>query len=142
MIRSYIRGFVTEFLSMSAVVLGFIAALYFYKKGGEFIRNTFMQNRKTIPEVIAFIVLFITVYVVIKIIEKTLKGIVDKVYLSGIDRFMGIFFGLLEGIAVVSLALFLLRIQPLFDPGTLLQESFFAKTFLPFITGAEKMINV
>jgi len=142
MIRCYIRGFVTEFLSMAAIVLGFIAALYFYKNGGEFIRNTFMKNKETVPEVIAFIVLFITVFVVIKMIEKMLKGIVDKVYLSGVDRFLGIFFGLLEGLAVVSLTLFILRIQPLFNPESLLQGSFFAKTFLPFITGAENILNV
>jgi hypothetical protein len=40
-----------------------------------------------------------------------------------------------EGIIVVSLALFLLSIQPLFNPLPLLEHSFFANILLPFITG-------
>ena len=101
-----------------------------------------MPETKAIPEVIAFAALFLFVYIVIKIIERMLDDIIEGAELGTVDQIAGIFFGLLEGVAVVSLALFLLKIQPLFNPDSLLQESFFAKTILPLIFRKELSFNV
>jgi membrane protein required for colicin V production len=136
MIRCYVKGFISELLSMAAVLLGFFAALYFYRTGGEYIREQFMPDIKTLPEVLAFISLFIIVFLVLKIIESMLKGIIERVSLGGADRFLGIIFGMAEGVAVVCLILFLLQIQPLFDPSQILSESFFASLLMPLIGGA------
>jgi membrane protein required for colicin V production len=139
-VRCSLRGFVGELLSMASVVLGLLAALYFYKTGGEFVRVKFMPNLKIIPEVIAFLSLFLIVFICIKILESILKDIIEGIRLGKADRFIGIFFGLLEGIIVVSLVLFVLSIQPLFDPRSLLENSFFANLLLPFITGQDQGI--
>jgi len=136
-IRCYLKGFISELLSMAAIVLGLLASLYFYKNGGEFLRNRFMPEMKTIPEILAFIALFLIVFLVIKLLEIMLKGIINEIRLGGADRFLGIIFGFAEGLAVVSLILFVLRIQPLFDPSPILSDSFFAGLLLPFITGTE-----
>ena len=132
-IRCFLRGFIHEFFSIAAVVLGLIASLYFYKNGGAFIREKFMPDIKTIPEIAAFIVLFAVVFLVMKILEILLKDIIEGIKLGGADRFLGIIFGFVEGLVVVSLVLFIIRIQPLFDPGSLLSESFFAGAILPLI---------
>jgi len=136
-IRCYLKGFISELFSMAAIVLGLLASLYFYKNGGEFLRNRFMPEMKTIPEILAFIALFLIVFLVIKLLEIMLKGIINEIKLGGADRFLGIIFGFAEGLAVVSLILFVLRIQPLFDPSSILSDSFFAGLLLPLITGAE-----
>jgi membrane protein required for colicin V production len=133
MIRCYLKGFLSELLSMAAILFGLLAAIYLYKNGGEFLRNHFWQNVKIFPEVVAFIALFALVFLAVKLLEVVLKDIIYKVSLGGADRFLGIVFGLLEGIAVVSLILFLLRVQPLFDPGAIFAESFFANLLLPLI---------
>jgi len=133
-IRCYLKGFVSELLSMSAIVLGLLASLFFFKNGGQFLRVTFWPNLNIIPEIIAFIALFVIVFLLVKILEIMLKGIIQGVHLSGVDRFLGIFFGLAEGIAVIALVLFILRIQPLFDPSSILSESVFARILLPLIT--------
>ena len=144
MIRCYIKGFISELLSMAAVLLGFYVALYFYRNGGEYIRAQFMPDVNTVPEVLAFIALFLIVFLVVKLIEMMLKGIIDGVMLGGADRFLGIVFGLAEGMAVVSLILFLMKIQPLFDPSQMFADSFFANLILPLIGGssAESVPNV
>lgn len=134
-IRCYLKGFISEILSMAAIVLGLLASLYFYKNGGEFLRVKFWPDLKTIPEIAAFAALFIIVFFIIKLLEVMLKGIISGVKLGGADRFLGILFGFAEGLAVISLILFVLRIQPLFDPSSFLSDSFFAKLLLPFITG-------
>jgi len=141
-IRCYIKGFVSELLSMAAIVLGLLASLFFYKNGGEFLRVTFWPDMRLVPEIIAFVALFVIVFIVVKILEAMLKGIVNGIRLGGVDRFLGILFGLAEGIVVVSLILFVLRIQPLFDPSSILSDSFFARILLPLITGTESAANV
>ena len=135
MIRCYIKGFISELLTMAAVVLGLLASLFFYKNGAVFIRDRYLPNIKVIPEILAFIALFIIVFFIIKLFEMLLKGVIEGVRLKGADHFLGIVFGFVEGLAVVSLILFLLRIQPLFDPSALLQDSFFARILLPLIVG-------
>jgi membrane protein required for colicin V production len=134
-IRGYLRGLITEIMSMAAIVLGMLAALCFYRNGGEFVRNRFMPDLKTIPEIIAFVVLFLIVFLVIKILERILKDIVEGIRLGGADRILGLLFGFAEGMIVVSLVLFLLRIQPLFKPEPVLSDSYFASVLLPLITG-------
>jgi len=142
MIRCFLKGFVSELLSMAAVVLGLLTALFFHKNGGEFLRSQFWPGLNVIPEIAAFIILFVIVFLVVKIIEKMLINIIDNVSLSGVNSFLGLVFGMVEGIVLVSLVLLLLKIQPLFDSSSLLANSFFARLILPLITGKERIISV
>ena len=142
MIRCFLKGFVSEILSMAAVVLGLLTALFLHKNGGEFLRSQFWPGLQVIPEIAAFIILFIIVFLVVKIIEKILVNIIEKVSLSGANSFLGLVFGLVEGIVLVSLILLLLKIQPLFDSSSLLANSFFAKLILPLIAGKERILSV
>ena len=141
-LRCYLKGFISEILSMAAIVLGLLASLFFYKNGAEYLRARFWPDLKTIPEIIAFVALFLIVFIVVKILEVMLKGIVQGIRLGGADRLLGVLFGLAESIAVISLVLFLLRIQPLVDPDSLLSDSFFARLLLPLITGTENISGV
>jgi membrane protein required for colicin V production len=134
-IRCALRGFIGEIMAMAAFILGLLASLFFYKNGGLFIREKFMPGTKILPEVLAFIALFFIVFILVKILERMLKDIVDRISLGGVDRFLGILLGLAEGIVVTGLLLFVLSIQPLFDPGTLLDRSVFARLLLPLIGG-------
>jgi membrane protein required for colicin V production len=127
---------------MAAIILGLLAAFLFYKNGGEFLRTRFWPELSTIPEIIAFVLLFVIVFLVVKLLEMMLKDIIEEVSLGSADRFLGIIFGLAEGIAVVSLVLFVLRIQPLFDPSAILSESFFSRLLLPLITRSESVPGV
>ncbi|MDR2258646.1 MAG: CvpA family protein [Treponema sp.] len=136
-VRCGLRGFIGEVMSMASVVLGLLAAFFFYKNGGAFIREQFMPGMKIIPDMLAFIALFLIVFILIKILELMLKEIIEGIKLGGADRFLGLIFGLAEGIIVVCLILFVLTIQPLFDPAPILNKSTFAEILLPFITGGE-----
>jgi membrane protein required for colicin V production len=134
-VRCALRGFIGELMSMASVVLGLLAALFFYKNGGAYIRTRFMPGMEIIPEILAFIALFLIVFILIKILEAILKEIIEGIKLGGADRFLGIVFGLVEGIIVVSLVLFVFTVQPLFDPEPILNKSIFADILLPIITG-------
>jgi membrane protein required for colicin V production len=127
---------------MASIVLGLLAALFFYKNGADFVRAHFLQDIRKVPEVIAFIMLFLIVFLVVKLLEVIFRNVIDEIQLGNADGFLGVIFGFAEGIAVISLILFLLRIQPLFDPSSILSDSFFARFILPLITGTERIPGV
>jgi membrane protein required for colicin V production len=133
LIRGHIKGFIAELLSWASLVLGILAAVYLYKNGAVLIRTKMLQNVKYLPEIMAFLLIFLIVFLIIKILENILKEIINGVRLGGVDKFLGTLFGFIEGVALVSLILFILTIQPLFDASSLLQESIFAEVLLPFI---------
>jgi len=135
MIRCYLKGFLSEILSMAAIILGFLVSLFLYKSAGDLLKNQFWPDMKIVPYVAAFLGLFMLVYIIVKITEKMLSNIIDKINLSGADSFIGIIFGLAEGVVVVCFVLFVLKVQPLFDSSEVLEGSFFARLLLPLITG-------
>ena len=137
-IRCAIRGFVSELMSMAALIFGLITAIFLFRRAAVFVRDRFMPDVKTVPEIISFIVLFLSVFAVIKIIERLLKGIIDGIKLDGPDHFLGFVLGFAEGILVVCLLLFLLHIQPFVPLDTILEESFFDRLLMPFIMGGKR----
>lgn len=133
-LRGALRGFVREVMSMASVVLGLLAALLFYKPGAAFVRTKILEDVEVLPELIAFVSLMIIVFIVIKILERIIQDIISRItLLGGIDHSLGLVLGFLEGLLLVSLILFVLSIQPLFNPESLLENSFFAKLLNPLI---------
>ena len=133
-----VRGFVREVMSLAAVILGALAAIFFFRAGAVYIRNSFSLDVKTLPEIIAFILIFLIVFAVIKLFEIMLKNIIEGIHLGGLDRVLGFVFGFAEGIIVVCLLLFLISIQSFFDSGPILEGSFFAELLLPYIMGIKE----
>jgi membrane protein required for colicin V production len=129
-IRCALRGFIEEMMSMASLVLGVLAAVFFHKNGARFITQRF--HITGLPaEILAFGALFLTVFIAVKLLEYVLRDIVLRVNLGGVDRFLGILFGIAEGMVLAALIVFLLRLQPLFDPSSLLRDSLFARLLLP-----------
>jgi membrane protein required for colicin V production len=139
-VRCTLRGFVEEVMSMAAMVLGLGSAFFFHKRGAAFLIEKYLPNMKVLPEVLAFVAIFLIVFLAVKLLEFILKDIVERVHLSGVDRFLGALFGFLEGVVLVSLVILVLSIQPLFDAGPLLEKSYFAQTLAPYIGAARNSL--
>jgi membrane protein required for colicin V production len=133
-VRCALRGFIEEFMSVAALVLGVLFAVLFFKQGAAFISDRL--GIKILPEVVSFISLFLIVFILVKILERILDGIVQRIDLTGWDKGFGVALGLVEGLLVVSVALFVLSVQPLFDPAPLLKDSQFAHYLMPFVSMA------
>lgn len=130
-IHGYVKGFVEEFFSWASLVLAILAAVFLHPAGAAFIRKSIMQNVKYVPEILAFIGIFFVVTLFIKMLERVLKDVVKGARLGGVNKFLGLFFGLLEGFALVALILFVLSVQPVFDVSKILGNSIFADIMLP-----------
>jgi len=124
-IRAMLRGLVHEISGIAWLVLGLLFSLAFFRQGAVFIREQFNLSMNYVPEVLSFAALFLIVFIVVKILTAIVNDIITRLHLSGIDRFLGVIFGIAEGLAIVALILFVLDIQPLFDKSTLLDGSLF-----------------
>ncbi len=135
-IRCALRGFVDEIMSMASVVLGILAAVLFYQNGAAFIREKWI-DMKVLPEVLAFAAIFLIVFLLIRLVEFLLKDIINGINLHRLDRFLGMLFGVLEGFVLICLILFILAVQPLFDPTPIFQNSIAAELLLPLVTNVQ-----
>ena len=140
-LRCAARGFISEILSMAAMIFGILAALLCYKQGAVLVRGWFMPDVRVVPEIIAFVGFFLLVYITAKIIETTLKNVIEGIQLGGLDHLLGFLFGIVEGIIIVCLLLFLISIQAFFDADSLLKNSLFAKIILPIIIEEKEKIS-
>jgi membrane protein required for colicin V production len=132
-IHGYIKGFVEELFSWAALILAIWAAVLLNPAAGAFIRQRTMQNVRVVPEILGFAAVFILVMIVIKLLEKILRDVIAGANLGTVNRILGAVFGLIEGLAFVILIVFVLVVQPLFNPAKILQDSVFAQIMLPLI---------
>ena len=131
--RGFIVGFIKEFFSLGALVLGILSAILLYTKLAEYIRLNYLPDIKVLPDILAFVIIFLIVFLICKILEKLLNDIIKGMNLSGIDKFLGGVLGFAEGLIVICVVLLVLSFQPVFDTSALLESSFYAKMLLPVI---------
>lgn len=135
-VRCVLKGFISEVMSMASVVIGILAAVLLYKNGAAFIRAKWLEA-KIIPEVLAFAAIFLIVFLLVRFVEYLLKDIIHRINLRGLDRLLGLIFGFLEAFVLMCLILFILAVQPLFDPEFIFQNSIVAEILLPLVVNVQ-----
>ena len=108
-IRAYLKGFIEEFFSWAALVLAIWVAVLLHPAGAAFIRTKIMEDVQYIPEILAFIAIFAIVMLLIKMLEHVLKDVIMGAKLGGANKVLGALFGLVEGLTLTTLILFVLE---------------------------------
>jgi len=130
-IRCAFKGFIAEIMSFAALILGLVAAVFFSKMGAQLI-DTYVGFSNW-NQIIAFLIIFLLVYLLVKLLERILHRIFDKINLERLDRVLGFFLGLIEGGLAVTLIVYLMRVQPIFDLHSVLDGSAIARFILEII---------
>jgi len=138
-IRGAFRGFVAEVGSMAALILGFGAAIVFYKPVALLLDRQFGHSMWN--QLIAFLLLFLLGYLLVKLIQRMLQNVIERLSLDRLDSALGFFLGVAEGLLVVAAALFVINWQPFFDPESLLGSSFFARMLFPVLPSPERIFG-
>ena len=122
------RGFVREALSLLSWVLAFWISMNF--SGGLAIMFEGTIDDPILRLVIAFLLLFVASLIVTSIVNYFITELVQRVGISGTDRSIGIVFGVLRGILVVTALVMFSGLTP-FPQSQTWENSF----FLPYFEG-------
>jgi membrane protein required for colicin V production len=137
-IRCIYRGFIEESLSMAALVGGIAGGVLFSGLLASLL--TGWIGPAVWNPIIGFLVAFLVIYLIVKLLEGAIQAFFDKFNLEKLDKVLGLFLGLIEGVLFCSLAVFVLywlRAFPYLNTAVLLKGSFTARLILPlFVPGA------
>lgn len=139
-VRALVRGFVHEFMSVAGLVLGIVAAVLF--SGMVAVKLAPFLGNSGWTQVAAFLGLFIVVYLVVKLFESGLNRLIESINLDSLDRALGFFLGIVEGLVVVFVVLLVMRLQPFFDVSVVVSKSVFAAALLPLMPYATNLLKL
>lgn len=132
--RGLFNGLIRELFSFGSLILGLLAAIFFYKTFAAFLGEQFGAHSWN--DGVSFFLIFIVVFVCMKIAEKALVKLMDETAAFSVDKGLGFILGLLEGFIICSLITYLLAVQPLFNMDNILNNSFLVPYFsriFPFL---------
>ncbi len=104
---SLLRGFVREALSLAGWILAFFVAKGFYLEFSSLLSNYI--DTPSLRYAVSWAALFVLTLTISGLINYILSQLIEKAGLSGMDRIMGMAFGALRGVLLVSVAVLLLR---------------------------------
>lgn len=100
------RGFTREVVTVIALVLSAVLAMYAVRFTGPLARH--IIHTAWLANVLAIVAVFILVYVCVRVIGSAITNRVRETVLSGPDRMLGLGVGLVRGLAVLgAFALFI-----------------------------------
>ena len=104
---SLLRGFVREALSLAGWILAFFVAKGFYQEFSSLLESSIETT--SLRYAVSWAALFVLTLTISGLINYILSQLIEKAGLSGMDRIMGMAFGALRGVLLVSVAVLLLR---------------------------------
>lgn len=106
-IGGFSKGFVSQAISLVALVLGVWLSFKFSGVVGEWL-GTYFDLPDTVMHVIAFAVILILVILVLSLLGKALEAILKVVMLGWLDKLLGVVFGVVKAFLFAGLLIILL----------------------------------
>jgi membrane protein required for colicin V production len=100
------KGIIISLASLAALVLGIWVAVHFSNSLDATLMEHLKPSRKWLP-ILSFTITFLIVVIVVLLVAKLMEKIVDIVGLGLFNRIGGALFGLVKGLILVSVIIFI-----------------------------------
>jgi len=140
MIRGYKLGLIKQLTAIMAIVIAIYVAQEQYTIISGFLAREFDLSAK-LAEILSFFIIIIIVTLIINYIGYFLTQLLDIIFLSFIDNFGGLLFGLVKGFLILYIGLLLLNIVPIDLVEQEISQSYFAPKILSFSRVIDKEIE-
>ena len=134
---SVIKGFVASFFGKASFIVGILLGVFFAQKLDVFVANYI--NVPYLTTIISFLIIFVFSFLVMKLIQVLIKSLFSGEIMGSLDKALGFFWGLAEGLLIVGVICVILIVQPFFDLSELLSKSFFASKIFPAFVNTESL---
>lgn len=114
-LRGAFRGMIQELISLAALFISLLLAAVFYPDGTKWI-----QARSSLGEsatLISFICIFVAAFILFKLLQKAIVYLINETPFESVDKLLGFFFGILEGLLICFLIVYLIDFQEIIDLG-------------------------
>lgn len=101
-ISGYRQGFVSQIVSIIGLVLGYVIARELYLKVSDQFVSQYIENTD-ISSVVSFFAIWLIIIILTGVFGTILSGILDKISLGWLNRFIGSLIGALKYIFLLSL---------------------------------------
>ncbi len=125
------KGFIKAIFGKLCWILGLLGAFFFYKKLMS--HMTELVHNETASFILCFVLIFVVIFLIVKIIQTIFERIFDGEIMKGLDRSLGFFFGLVEGLVVIFVFVLILTYQPWFDCSKIFEGSLLIKLLSPLL---------
>ena len=120
-LRGAFRGMIQEIISLAALFISLLLAAVFYPDLAKWI-----QQRSSLEDgatLIAYAVIFVVSFVLFKLLQKAIVSLINESAMESTDRLLGFFFGLLEGVLLCFLLVYLMNFQHIVNLDKITGES-------------------
>jgi membrane protein required for colicin V production len=131
-LRGAFRGMIQEIISLAALFISLLLAAVYYPDTARWIRS-----RSSIDDgstLIAYAFIFLVSFILFKLLQKAVVSMMNESAMESTDRLLGFFFGMLEGVLICFLLVYLINFQHLLNLDGLSGDSLivpYLERFLP-----------
>jgi membrane protein required for colicin V production len=111
-IRGIFRGFVFELITVAGLIIGYLVAITYLDILSSLLIRFFPALPIAVCYIISFIVIFIVTNVVLRFVANVLTRTLKFAMLGWLNRLFGGLFGLVKGILILSILVFLVSFVP------------------------------
>ncbi|MBF9017685.1 MULTISPECIES: CvpA family protein [unclassified Oceanispirochaeta] len=114
-LRGAFRGMVQELISLAALLISLLLAAVFYPDGTDWI-----QARSSLGEsatLISFVCIFAAAFILFMLLKKAIVFLINETPFESVDKLLGFFLGILEGLLICFLIVYLIDFQEIIDLG-------------------------
>jgi membrane protein required for colicin V production len=112
LVKGLVRGLLKELCSLIGLLGGAVLAFIFHASLADLLVQS-LRIPSTVAVVAAFLAIFLTTILVFAVLGYLLSRFVNLLFLGGLNRLAGGFFGLAEGVVLLAVILYALSLSPL-----------------------------